>query len=94
MNLDVEIYMNGVIKFFNENPKDLQSLIPQDKKEFFFQKIREKALQNSEKGEEVSITQKQMIEICIEINTNEKPFEITHIHGPIYRTKFGEFCLN
>lgn len=94
MNLDVEIYMNGVIKFFNENPKDLQSLIPQDKKDIFFKKIREAALKNCEKGDEVTITQKQMIEICVEINSQPQPIELIHVDGPIYRTKFGEICLN
>jgi hypothetical protein len=94
MSLDVEIYMNGVIKFFNQNPNDLSNLIPLDKKDVFFQKIKEKATENANKGQEVTITQKQMIDICIEINTSEKPFEITHINGPIYRTKYGEFSLN
>ena len=35
-NLDVEIYMNGVIKFFNENPKDLYNFVSEEKKSLFF----------------------------------------------------------
>lgn len=86
--------MNGVIKFFNENPKDLNNLIPLDKKDVFFEKIKKCALQNAEKGEDVTITQKQMIDICVEINTGVNPIEITKIEGPILRTKYGEICLN
>lgn len=94
MNLEVEIYMSGVIKFFNENPNDLLNLIPKDKKEVFFDKIRERAIQNADKGEEVTITQKQMIDICVEINKGYKPLEITKKSGPILHTKYGEICLN
>ena len=94
MKLEVEIYMNGVIKFFNENPKDLQNLVPENKKEILFEKIREKASENSEKGEEVTITKNQIIEICVEINTEVSKLEIVHTEGPILKTKYGEICLN
>ena len=94
MNLDVEIYMNGVIKFFNENLKDLANLIPVEKKDIFFKKIKEKALENAEKGEEVTITHKQMIDICIEINTGEKVVEIRHLDSPVFKTKYGDIFLN
>ena len=55
MSLEVELYMSNVIKFFNENPKDLMNFVTQDKKDEFFQKIKEKALENVEKGEETWI---------------------------------------
>ena len=41
MNVDVEIYLNGVIKFFKSNPKDLFTLIPEGKELDFYDKIRE-----------------------------------------------------
>jgi len=36
MSVDVEIYMNNLIKFFRENPKDLLNLIPKNKEDEFY----------------------------------------------------------
>jgi len=33
MSVDVEIYMNGILKFFRENPNDLLNLVPKTKEE-------------------------------------------------------------
>ena len=66
MNVDVEIYMNNIVKFFRSNPNDLLNLIPKDKEEEFYEKIREVASKNTEKGEDAPLTQKQMIEMLQE----------------------------
>lgn len=92
-NLDVEIYMNTIVKFFNENPKDLNNFVSDEKKEIFFNKIRQVATKNSESGEEVVLTQKQFIDICLEINDKEhltsRFVEKTHL-----KTKWGYICWN
>jgi hypothetical protein len=72
MSVDVEIYMNNIIKFFRENPNDLLNLVPKAKEEEFYSKLREVAFQNYEKGEEVSLTRTQMIEICAQIHGKTK----------------------
>lgn len=72
MSVDVEIYMNNIIKFFRENPNDLLNLVPKTKEEEFYSKLREVAFQNYEKGEEVSLTRNQMIEICAQIHGKTK----------------------
>lgn len=91
MNVEVEIYMNNLIKFFRENPNDLINLIPKDKEDEFFRKIRLVAGMNSEKGDEVAVTKTQMMNICLEINgKSEKPIS----KGVFQETKFGIFCLN
>jgi hypothetical protein len=61
MNVDVEIYMNNIIKFFKENPNNLLNLVPKTKEEEFYSKLREVANQNYEKGEEVNLTKNQII---------------------------------
>ena len=48
MNLDVEIYMSNVIKFFRENPNDLLNLVSKDREESFYIKIKEAAIKNYE----------------------------------------------
>ena len=68
MSVDVEIYMNNLIKFFRENPKDLLNLIPKNKEDEFYIKIKEVAFQNYEKGEEAALTQPQLIDICSVLN--------------------------
>ena len=44
MSVDVDIYMNNLVKFFKSNPKDLLSLVPKDKEEEFYSKIKEVAI--------------------------------------------------
>ena len=68
MSVDVEIYMNNLVKFFKENPKDLLNLVPKEKEEEFYIKIKEVAYTNHEKGEDAPLTQKQLIDICRVLN--------------------------
>ena len=72
MSVDVEIYMNNIIKFFRENPNDLLNLVPKTKEEEFYSKLREVAIQNYEKGEEVNLTKNQIVVICAEIHGKSK----------------------
>jgi hypothetical protein len=96
--VDVEIYMNNILKFFGNNPKDLKNLVPENKKEEFFSKIREVATNNYEKGEDVSLTNDQLIEICVVINgkkiTDKKKKDIQKLESYFIETKFGLICLN
>ena len=93
MSVDVDIYMNNIIKFFKQNEKDLLNLVPKNKEEEFYDKIREVATENIENGKEVSLTQKQLIEVCRELN--QKKVEIYQELPAIFlKTKFGSICLN
>ena len=93
MNVDVEIYMNNLVKFFNENPKDLASLIPYDKKEEFFDKVKKIVSENVDKGEDATLTRKQLIDLCVELNQQVDQFLIKK-EGPLLFTKFGLISLN
>jgi hypothetical protein len=94
MSVDVEIYMNTIIKFFRENPNDLLNLIPKNREEDFYQKIREIAVANYNKGEEVNLTQSQLINACVDI-TQPKEKTIDRSDENLFiKTKFGVFCLN
>ena len=90
MSVDVEIYMTNIIKFFRQNPKDLMSLVPKEREEDFYSKIRETAFQNYEEGKEITLTQIQLLEICKELNNVKKKIE----DFPFFETKFGKICLN
>ena len=93
MSVDVDIYMNNILKFFKENPNDLLNLVPKEKEEEFYVKIREKALENYDKGEEASLTQIQLMEICVKINGKD-PVLDKKIKDIFITTKYGLICLN
>ena len=97
MNVDVEIYMNNIIKFFKSNPKDLLSLVPKDKEEEFYTKMREASNNNANKGEDPSLTQKQIIDICVVLNGKTVQDKITvekKLESYMMDTKFGIIFLN
>jgi hypothetical protein len=98
MNVDVEIYISQLLKFFKDNPKDLLNLVPKDKTDIFFEKCRDAAIKNSDKGEEITLTQKQMIDICVEINKGtpktEDEFERLLREGIFLKAPIGFVCLN
>ena len=62
-NVDVEIYINQFITFFNNNPNDLLELIGDVLKDDFYDRVKQQSLDNIENGEDVSLTQKQIISI-------------------------------
>jgi hypothetical protein len=93
MSVDVEIYMNNIVKFFKENPKDLITLIPKDKEEEFYVRIREAALLNTEKGEDASLTQKQLEEICVILN-GKHPIIDKKRQKIFIENIYGQICLN
>ncbi len=92
MSVDVDIYMNNIIKFFKQNEKDLLNLVPKEKEEEFYVKIREVALDNFENGKEVSLTRMQLIDVCKELN--QKKVDPVEIPATFMKTKFGLICLN
>ena len=98
MNVDVEIYISQLLKFFKDNPNELSNLVPQDKADLFFEKCRDAAILNSEKGDEIILTQKQMIDICVEINkgTQKTEDELEKLlrEGIFLKAPIGFICLN
>ena len=97
MNVDVEIYVKNIIKFFKSNPNDLLTLIPKEKELEFYDKIKEVANENYKKTNEAPLTQKQIIDMCVILNgktPNEKKTVEKKIENYIMMTKFGPMFLN
>ena len=92
-NVDIEIYMNQFINFFENNPNDLIDLIGETLKETFFEKVRMRCIENYEKGEDISLTNRQMMEIVLEIRNEDSP-DIKKISKIFESTKYGTICLN
>jgi hypothetical protein len=94
-NVDVDIYVTQLISFFEKNPNDLINLIGDSLKDKFFEKIKKQCMKNAENGEEVSLTQKQIIDIVVEMKSEEvAEGKKLIIHKVFEQNKAGVFCLN
>ena len=94
-NVDVEIYINQFITFFNNNPNDLIELIGDVLKDDFYERVKLQSLDNIENGEDVSLTQKQIISIVVELKKSQNDeVDMDMIKSIIYHTQFAHFSLN
>ena len=92
MNIDVEIYLKNFINFFETNPNELMDLIGNTLKEVFYEKVREQCYKNYENDQEITLTQKQLIDIVVNIKKVDKKVVLTN--GVFMDTKFGLISLN
>ena len=94
-NVDVEIYINQFITFFNNNPNDLLQLIGDVLKEDFYERVKQQSLENFNNGEDVSLTQKQIISIVVSLKQSQnQEVDIDKIKSVFIQTPFGEISLN
>jgi hypothetical protein len=95
MSVDVEIYVSQFKTFFQENPEDLANLIGKADPDQFFLRVYHQALQNLEDGNDIELTQKQLINIIVELNDKDiKIQDDLEFKVPIMKTQFGDFILN
>jgi hypothetical protein len=95
MSVDVEIYISQFKTFFQENPDDVANLIGKADPDQFFLRVYNQALQNFEKGDDIELTQKQLINIIVELNDKDVQVQDNlEIKIPIMKTQFGDFILN
>lgn len=93
MNVDIEIYLSNIQKFFKNNPNELLNLVPKSKEQDFYKKIKEVAEINFEQGREIILTQKQLVEVCVEVN--KKKIEPEKLDLRVFvDAPFGKICLN
>ena len=88
-NVDIQIYISQIKTFFNENPEQLVKLIGNINPDIFFDEVEKVSTINYEKGEDVQLTNKQMVSILFKINKG-KTKDITAVE----ETKFGKLYLN
>jgi len=92
MNIDVEIYIKTFINFFENNPNDLLDLIGNELKEVFYDKVKEQCYKNLENGDDIVLTQKQIIDIVVGLKKGDIKTLLTH--GVFQKTNFGLISLN
>jgi hypothetical protein len=94
-NINVEIYLNQLINFFEKNPNDLIDLIGDSLKDEFYKKVEETCYKNIEKGDDVSLTQKQIIDIVVDLKKETSVEKVKDkVYGVFEKTKFGIISLN
>lgn len=95
-NLDVEIYMNQFVTFFENNPNDLLELIGDSNRESFYDLVKEQCEKNLSSGDEVSLTQHQIIEIVVKLKKVDlKTHQMVVIVDKVFQsTSFGIIGLN
>ena len=94
MNIDVEIYIKNFVNFFESNPNELMDLIGDTLKEVFYDKVKEQCYKNLDNGEEITLTQKQLIEIVVDIKRVKPDINILLTNGVFQQTKYGLISLN
>ena len=92
--IEVDIWVNQFIGFFDKNPGELTQLIGSIDKEIFFDKVRKRCVKNLEEGDEVSLTQKQLIEIVVDIKKVTPNINVLLTNGVFQKTKYGLISLN
>jgi hypothetical protein len=88
-NVDVQIYISQIKTFFNENPDQLVKLIGNINPDVFFNEVEKLSTINYEKGEDVQLTNKQMVNILFRINKGRGKTKVA-----FEETKFGKMYLN
>jgi hypothetical protein len=94
MNIDVEIYIKNFVNFFESNPNELMDLIGDTLKEVFYDRVKEQCYKNLDNGEEITLTQKQLIEIVVDIKRVKPDINILLTNGVFQKTKYGLISLN
>lgn len=94
-NIDVDIYLNQLKTFFEKNPESLKELIGEANVDDFYNKVEEQSYKNAESGDDVSLTQKQLIELVGDLlNLKKKEQVETKVFGIFQMTNFGLISLN
>lgn len=93
MSVEVQIYVSNFVKFFTENPNELAAVIGQANPDEFFVEVEKTAYENFDKGEDVELTRKQMIDIVLKLN-HMAPEEEEMVSEPIFQTSWGDIFLN
>lgn len=88
-NVDIQIYISQIKTFFNENPEQLIKLIGNINPDIFFDEVEKLSTINYEKGEDVQLTNKQMVSILFKINKGRTKDIVA-----VEETKFGKLYLN
>lgn len=93
-NVDVDIYVNNLMSYFDKNPGDLYDVIGKTNKDIFFNKIKEQCYKNIENGEDIALTKDQFVKILTDLKDKSSDVFVNVATGIFQKTKFGDISLN
>jgi hypothetical protein len=93
-NVDVQIYLSQIKTFFEQNPDELINLLGNAKPEDFFDGVARLAAKNLDNGEDVQLTNKQMIDLIVYLNGVQTRTIKKEVLVPYVEYKFGKIYLN
>lgn len=91
MNVDVQIYLSNLKQFFENNPNDLFTLIGDKNKNEFYGLVEKQVVKNFEKGDDIELTKKQIIDIMLILTKEKNPEKVEKY---IMKGKFTDIILN
>jgi hypothetical protein len=92
-NVDIEIYISNLIRFFETNPNDLITLIGDIQKDEFYTKLREKSEDNYSKGLDIVLSKDQIINIVLDMKIPQIN-DHSEVSKLVMKTKFGDIIMN
>jgi len=93
-NVNVQIYLSQIKTFFEQNPDEFVNLLGKANPEDFFDGVEKLATKNLENGEDVQLTNKQMIDLIVDLNkVYNHPIKI-EVLVPYIEHRFGKIYLN
>jgi hypothetical protein len=93
-NVEIEIYISNLIRFFETNKNDLLDLIGSLQKDEFYERLRQKSEENYQNGEDIILTKQQIVDIVVDMKIPKINDNIETINKTIMKTKFGDIILN
>lgn len=93
-SVDIEIYLSQVKTFFNQNPDQLIKLLGQASAEEFFNGVKRIAMKNMENGEDIQLTNNQMIQLVVDLNKPKQKVQTAEVLVPFIQHRFGHIYLN
>jgi len=94
MNVDAEIYLKQIFHFFDVNPDQLNILIGEMSKDKFYDKIKVKVYEHADKGDELELTRKEMVDLIFELFNETHKTDVKVKKSPFMETGFGLIGLN
>lgn len=91
MNVDVQIYLSNLKQFFENNPNDLMTLIGDKNKDEFYNLVEKQVVENFEKGDDLELTKKQIIDIMLILTKDDNQEKIERY---FMKGKFADISLN
>lgn len=93
-NVDVQIYLSQIKTFFEQNPDELIKLLGKARPEDFFDGVAQLAIKNFNEGQDVQLTNKQMIDLIVDLNRSQTGITVREIMAPYTQHRLGRIYLN